>query len=37
MNVVANVLGKKSLHMLMLMVEELELIEQFIDMSLVCE
>ena len=36
-NVVADVLSRKSLHMSMLMVRELELIEQFRDMSLVCE
>ena len=36
-NVVANALSRKSLHMSMLMVRELEMIEQFKDMSLVCE
>ena len=36
-NVVAGVLSRKSLHMSMFMVRELELIEQFRDMSLVCE
>ena len=36
-NVVADALSRKSLHMLMLMVRELEMIEQFRDMSLVCE
>ncbi|KAI5431881.1 hypothetical protein KIW84_035859 [Lathyrus oleraceus] len=36
-NVIANDLSMKSLHMPMLMVQELELIEQFQDMSLVCE
>ncbi|XP_050908927.1 uncharacterized protein LOC127122669 [Lathyrus oleraceus] len=36
-NVVADALSRKSLHMSMLMVRELELIEQFRDMSLVCE
>lgn len=36
-NVVADALRRKSLHMSMLMVRELELIEQFRDMSLVCE
>ena len=36
-NVVADALSRKSLHMLMLMVRELEMIKQFIDMSLVCE
>lgn len=35
-NTVADVLSRKSLHMLMLMVRELELIEQFRDISLVC-
>lgn len=33
----ADALSRKSLHMSMLMVRELELIEQFRDMSLVCE
>ena len=36
-NVVADALSIKQLHMFMLMVQELELIEQFRDMSLVCE
>ena len=36
-NVVADSLSRKSLHMSMLMVRELELLEQFRDMSLVCE
>ena len=36
-NVVADALSRKSLHMSMLMVRELELIEQFRDLSLVCE
>ena len=36
-NVVADALSRKSLHMSMLMVRELEMIEQFRDMSLVCE
>lgn len=36
-NIVADALSRKSLHMSMLMVRELELIEQFRDMSLVCE
>lgn len=36
-NVVADALSRKSLHMSMLMVRELELIEQFRDISLVCE
>jgi len=35
--VVANALSRKSLHMSALMVKELELIEQFRDLSLVCE
>jgi len=34
---VADALSRKSLHMLALMVTELELIEQFRDLSLVCE
>lgn len=36
-NVAFDALSKKSLHMSMLMVQELELIEQFRDMYLVCE
>src|ERR1051325_6725834 len=36
-NVVADVLSRKSLHMSMLMVRELDLLEQFRDLSLVCE
>ncbi|KAI5436408.1 hypothetical protein KIW84_022768 [Lathyrus oleraceus] len=36
-NVVADALSRKSLHMSMLMVRELDLIEQFRDLSLVCE
>ena len=36
-NVVADALSRKSLHMFMLMVRELELVEQFRDLSLVCE
>jgi len=36
-NVVADALSRKSLHMSTLMVKELELIEQFRDLSLVCE
>jgi len=36
-NVVADALSRKSLHMSCLMVKELELIEQFRDLSLVCE
>jgi len=36
-NVVADALSRKSLHMSALMVKELELIEQFQDLSLVCE
>jgi len=35
--VVADTLSRKSLHMSALMVKELELIEQFRDLSLVCE
>jgi len=35
--VVADALSRKSLHMSALMVKELELIEQFRDLSLVCE
>ena len=34
---VADALSRKSLHMSMLMVKELEMIEQFRDMSLLCE
>ncbi|XP_050888755.1 uncharacterized protein LOC127093903 [Lathyrus oleraceus] len=36
-SVVADVLSRKSLHMSLLMVQELELIEQLSDMSLMCE
>lgn len=36
-NVVADALSRNSLHMSMLMVQELGFIEQFIDLSLVCE
>lgn len=36
-NIVADALSRKSIHMLALMVRELELIEQFRDMSMVCE
>jgi len=36
-NVVADALSRKCLHMSTLMVKELELIEQFRDLSLVCE
>ncbi|KAI5431677.1 hypothetical protein KIW84_035730 [Lathyrus oleraceus] len=36
-NVVADALSRKSLYMSMLMVKELDLIEQFRDLSLVCE
>jgi len=36
-NVAANALSRKSLHMSALMVKELELIEQFQNLSLVCE
>lgn len=36
-NVVADALSQKSLHMETFMVIELDLIEQFIDLSLVCE
>jgi len=36
-NVVANVLSRKSLHMSAFMLKELELIEQFRDLSLVNE
>jgi hypothetical protein len=36
-NVVADALSRKSLHMSSLMMKELELIEEFRDLSLVCE
>jgi len=36
-NVVADVLSRKTLHMSAIMVKELELLEQFRDLSLVCE
>ena len=36
-NVVADALSRKYLHMSMMMVRELEMIEQFRDMSMVCE
>lgn len=36
-NVVVDALSRKSLHMSMLMVRELDLLEQFRDMSLVCK
>ena len=36
-NVVADALSRKSLHMSVLMAEEWELLEQFRDLSLVCE
>jgi len=36
-NLVAGALSRKSLHMSALMIKELELIEQFRDLSLVCE
>lgn len=36
-NIVADALSRKSFYMFMLMVRELELIEKFRDMSLVCE
>ncbi|XP_058753893.1 uncharacterized protein LOC131627083 [Vicia villosa] len=36
-NVVADALSRKTLHMSVMMVKELELIEQFRDMSLICE
>ena len=36
-NVVADALSRKSLHMSILMVKEWELLEQFRDLSLVCE
>ncbi|MCI69484.1 hypothetical protein A2U01_0090746, partial [Trifolium medium] len=36
-NVVADALSRKSLHMSFLMAKELELIEEFRDLSLVCE
>ena len=36
-NVVADAFNRKSLHMSTLMVKELELIEEFRDLSLICE
>ncbi|MCI77233.1 hypothetical protein A2U01_0098503, partial [Trifolium medium] len=36
-NVVADALSRKSLHMSSLMAKELELIEEFRDLSLVCQ
>jgi len=36
-NFVADVLSRKTLHMSAMMVKELELLEQFRDLSLVCE
>jgi len=36
-NVVADALSKKTLHMSAMMVKEFELLEQFRDLSLVCE
>ena len=36
-NVVADALSRKSLHMSAMMVKELELIEEFRDLSLVCK
>ena len=36
-NVVADALSRKNLHVSAMMVKELELIEQFRDLSLVCE
>ena len=36
-NVVADALSRKTLHMSAMMVKELELLEQFRDLSLVCE
>ena len=36
-NVVADALNRKTLHMSAMMVKELELLEQFRDLSLVCE
>src|SRR3954463_4158930 len=36
-NVLAYALIRKSLHMSMLMIQEMELLEQFRDLSLVCE
>src|SRR3954463_2659905 len=36
-NIVADALSRKSMHMSMLMVRELDLIEQFRDLCLVCE
>ena len=36
-NVVADALSRKTIHMSALMVKEMELIEQFRDLSMVCE
>ena len=36
-NVVADALSQKTLHMSTMMIKELELIEKFRDMSLICE
>ena len=36
-NVVADALSRKTLHMSMLMVRELDLVKQFKDLSLVCD
>jgi len=36
-NVIADALSRKTLHMSAMMVKEFELLEQFIDLSLVCE
>jgi len=36
-NVVTDVLSRKTLHMSAMMVKEFELLEQFIDLSLICE
>ncbi|RDY10206.1 hypothetical protein CR513_05312, partial [Mucuna pruriens] len=36
-NVVVNILSRKSMHMLTLMVRDLDLIEQFRDLSLICK
>ena len=36
-NVVADALSRKTLHMSAMMIKELELLEQFRDLSLVCE
>ena len=36
-NIVADALSRKTLHMSAMMIKELELIEQFRDLSLVCE